>query len=95
MPRLNKVRKSCKNAHLAKISKPSILVKTSNPTNQQQIPTFQLITTESNSFNLLEIEEVDNQQQISTAQLTILRIKKDLIAKINYLSEKRTNSWFS
>ncbi|CAG8840340.1 13437_t:CDS:1, partial [Racocetra persica] len=69
MPHLNKVHKSCKNAHLAKISKfnkPSILVKTL--TNQQQIPTFQLIPTESNSFNLLEIEEMVNQQQISTSQ---------------------------
>ncbi|CAG8573530.1 6967_t:CDS:1, partial [Racocetra persica] len=84
MPHLTKVRRSCKNARLAKVSKP-------NKPIQQQIPTFQLIPIKNNSLNLLEIENSVNQQQTSTSQLTALRIeriRKDLITKINYLSEK-------
>ncbi|CAG8815826.1 10655_t:CDS:1, partial [Racocetra fulgida] len=46
---------------------------------------------ENNSINLTEIENIVNQQQISTSQLNISKtekIKKDIITKINYLSEK-------
>ncbi|CAG8805275.1 22824_t:CDS:1, partial [Dentiscutata erythropus] len=84
MPHLTKVRRSCKNARLAKVFKP-------NKPIQQQIPTFQLIPIKNNIFNLLEIENSVNQQQTSTSQLTasqIKQIRKDLITKINNLSKK-------
>ncbi|CAG8788584.1 18551_t:CDS:1, partial [Racocetra fulgida] len=52
---------------------------------------FQPVTIENNSIDLNKSENLVNQQQTSTSQSAISKvekIKKDLVTKLNYLSEK-------
>ncbi|CAG8585550.1 17981_t:CDS:1 [Cetraspora pellucida] len=78
-----------KNIQLVMIENNSIDLSVNNSIDLSENNSIDL--SENNSINLTEIENIVNQQQISTSQLNISKtekIKKDIITKINYLSEK-------
>src|SRR6266498_181757 len=98
MPRLNKVIKSCKKARFAKLSKPYtplILIDTNSTTNPitTSLDTNSAIIPINMNPNILNIS-ILNIQPTPQVSSKAKRIKKDLIDKINYWSEKKLISYF-